>query len=170
MYKSKYTPFFKIKLAVLYLEEMSSGEIAKRFDVSARQIRYWAQVFELHGAKSFTDTLLNPSASKKLLILRKMWTNKWSIGHTSAQFNLSSPGILSKWQVDYNANGLAGLKPRRKGGAMKTRPIDINSKPAEQMSEKELREELEYLRAENAVLKKWEALAQQKRVLAKKKR
>lgn len=159
-----------MKLAKLCLEEMSSCEVAKRFNVSARQIRYWAQVFELHGAKSFVNPATNPSASSKLLILRKMWTNKWSIGHTSAQFNLSSPGILSKWQADYNANGLAGLKPLRKGRAMKTRPIDINFKPAEQMSEKELREELEYLRAENAVLKKLEALAQQKRALAKKKR
>jgi transposase len=161
MNKSKYSPSLKIKLATLYMEKMGSEEIAKRFDVSARQIRYWGQVFELHGAKSFVNTATNPSASSKLLILRKMWTNKWSMGHTSAQFNLSSPGILSKWQADYNANGLAGLKPRRKGRAMKTRPIDINSKPAEQMSEKELSEELEYLRSENAVLKKLEALVHQ---------
>ncbi|WP_394182025.1 hypothetical protein [Marinomonas posidonica] len=44
------------------------------------------------------------------------------------------------------------------------------SKPAEQMTEKELREELEYLRAENAVLKKLKALAQAKQEQAKKKR
>jgi len=35
-------------------------------------------------------------------------------------------------------------------------------KPSEQMTEEELREELEYLRAENAVLKKLEALVQAK--------
>jgi transposase len=159
-----------MKLAKLCLEEMSSCEVAKRFNVGDTQIRYWAQVFELHGAKSFVNTHPNPSASKKLLILKKMWTNKWSLSHTSAQFNLSSSGILSKWQADYNANGLDGLKPRRKGRAMKKPPIDISTKPAEQMSEKELREELEYLRAENAVLKKLQALAQQKHALAKKKR
>jgi transposase len=170
MYKSKYSPSFKMKLATLYLEKMSSEEVAKRFDVSARQIRYWGQVFELHGAKSFINTEPNPSATDKLSILQEMWTNNWSIGHTSALFNLSSPGILFKWQADYYANGLAGLKLRRKGIAMKNPQIDISVKPAEQMSDKELREELEYLRTENAVLKKLEALAQQKRVLAKKKR
>jgi transposase len=37
------------------------------------------------------------------------------------------------------------------------------------MTDKELREELEYLRTENAVLKKLEALAQQKRTQTKKK-
>jgi transposase len=41
-------------------------------------------------------------------------------------------------------------------------------KPSSQMTEKELREELDYLRAENAVLKKLEALAQAKKHKAKK--
>lgn len=41
-------------------------------------------------------------------------------------------------------------------------------KPSEKMTEKELREELDYLRAENAVLKKLEALAQAKKKKAKK--
>lgn len=44
------------------------------------------------------------------------------------------------------------------------------AKPAEQMTEKELREEIEYLRAENAVLKKLKALAQVKQEQAKQKR
>ncbi|TMS80197.1 transposase, partial [Pseudoalteromonas sp. S554] len=43
-------------------------------------------------------------------------------------------------------------------------------KPSADMSEKELREELDYLRAENAVLKKLEALAQARKKKAKTKR
>lgn len=50
---------------------------------------------------------------------------------------------------------------------MKQKPSE--SKPLEQMTEKELREELDYLRAENAVLKKLEALAQAKKTKTKKK-
>jgi transposase len=53
---------------------------------------------------------------------------------------------------------------------MANQPKDNGAKQPEQMSEKELRAEIDYLRAENAVLKKLEALAQQKRILAKKKR
>lgn len=43
-------------------------------------------------------------------------------------------------------------------------------KPSSEMTEKELREELDYLRAENAVLKKLEALAQARKKKAKTKR
>ncbi|MFT5541922.1 MAG: transposase [Glaciecola sp.] len=51
---------------------------------------------------------------------------------------------------------------------MINRPKDNSTKQSEQISEKELRAEIEYLRAQNAVLKKLNALAQQKRLLAKK--
>ena len=169
MYKSKYRPSFKRKLARLYLEEMSSREVGKKFNITHQQIRYWGRVFSIHGEKAFEGCLSNPSATDKLAILQAMWTNDWSLMDTSAKFNLSSPGILFKWQSDYNAMGLSGLKSKAQSRAMKKKPVVANTKPSEDMSEKELRDELEYLRAENAVLKKLEALAQQKRAQAKKK-
>lgn len=43
------------------------------------------------------------------------------------------------------------------------------AKSSKEMTDKELREELEYLRAENAVLKKWNALAQKKQTAKKQK-
>jgi transposase len=170
MYKSKYSRLFKMKLAQLYLEGKSSNELSKCYRVSKNQIGYWGDIFKLHGADSFIHIQPNPCGSYKLLVLKKMWTNNWSLGHTSAYFNLSSPGILSKWFADYRTQGLAGLEPRRKGRPMANQPKDNGAKQPEQMSEKELRAEIDYLRAENAVLKKLEALAQQKRILAKKKR
>jgi hypothetical protein len=71
MYKSKYSRYFKIKLAILYSEEESSGELAERFHVGASHIRYWGEVFALQGATSFVNPQPNPSASDRLLILRK---------------------------------------------------------------------------------------------------
>jgi transposase len=170
MYKSKYRPSFKRKLAQLYLEEMSSRQVASKFNVGHKQIRYWGQVFKIHREKAFEGGVANPSSTHKLSMLRAMWTNEWSLVHTSARFNLSSPGILSKWLADYTALGEEGLRPKRQGRSMKKQPRVASSKPSEEMTDKELRDELEYLRAENAVLKKLEALAQQKCVLAKKKR
>jgi transposase len=46
----------------------------------------------------------------------------------------------------------------------------VNPKAAPEMTESELIDELEYLRAENAVLKKFDALLQEKRLRAKKNR
>lgn len=170
MYKSKYSPSFRRQLGQLYLEEMPSNQIGSQFNVCPRQIRYWGQVFKIHGEQAFESAFANASLAHKLTILKAMWTNGWSLGHTSAIFNLSSPGILSKWLNEYKTSGEEGLKPKRRGRPMKKQQRPANTKPSEEMTDKELREELEYLRAENAVLKKLEALAQQKRALAKKKR
>ncbi len=104
----------------------------------------------------------------KLAALKLMWTNSWSITHTSAVLNLSSPGILSVWLKRYNEQGIKGLESQPKGRPpMKQQP---QTKPESEMTLKELREELAYLRAENAVLKKLEELEQEKNRRAKKKR
>ena len=96
-----------------------------------------------------------------------MRRNNWSLGYTSAFFDLSSPGLLFQWQKLYCQYGITRLKPQKKG-----RPSVTNNsseqKSSESMTEKELREELEYLRAENAVLKKLKALAQAKKKKTKK--
>jgi transposase len=98
-----------------------------------------------------------------------MHENAWSLGYTSATFKLSSPGILYRWQQDFDAYGLSGLHPKPKGRKVKHKAVGKQTKSIQAMTDKELREELEYLRTENAVLKKLEALAQQKRTQTKKK-
>ncbi|MGS2722043.1 transposase [Paraglaciecola aestuariivivens] len=103
----------------------------------------------------------------KLEVLRTMRVESWSLSYTSAFFDLSTPGILYQWQKLYARDGLSRLTPRKKGRPRMTHHSP-EPKPSGQMTEKELREELEYLRAENAVLKKLEALAQAKKKKAKK--
>lgn len=155
-------------LAERSIEGESSLALSREFNVPSRQIRYWVQLFTLHGASGFTNPLINPSAADKFSILQSMYKNDWSLGHTSATFKLSSPGNILIWQRDFEAFGLSGLQPKRKGRKVKQKPTANTTKPAQEMTEKELREELEYLRTENAVLKKLEALAQKKRSQAKK--
>jgi transposase len=63
---------------------------------------------------------------------------------------------------------MEGLKPKKRGTPMKKTPV-LKPKAANEMTKDELKDELEYLRAENAVLKKLDALLQEKRLRAKKK-
>ncbi|EDK28460.1 transposase IS3/IS911 [Vibrionales bacterium SWAT-3] len=99
-----------------------------------------------------------------------MWTNDWSLTHTSAVLNLSSPGILSVWLKRFNELGIKGLKMHQKGSpSMKQQP-QRTTKPDDEMTLEELKEELVYLRTENAVLKKLEELEQEKKRRTKKKR
>ncbi|UQA51914.1 transposase [Vibrio sp. ED002] len=167
---SKYSRELKCVIAKQCLNGTSSSYLEKQYSVSSRQIRYWAQVFAIHGAVSFLPTKHAVSAQTKLKALNLMWTNDWSLSHTSAVFNLSSPGILSVWLKRFNELGIKGLKIRQKGRpSMKQQP-QRTTKPDNEMTLEELREELVYLRTENAVLKKLEELEQEKNRRTKKKR
>nr|WP_242452975.1 helix-turn-helix domain-containing protein [Photobacterium damselae] len=98
-----------------------------------------------------------------------MWTNGWSVGHTSAILNFSSSGTLSVWLKQYQRDGIQGLE-RSKGRPTMSKHPFIQDKHDDEKTLEELKEELAYLRAENAVLKKLEELEQEKRRRTKKKR
>ncbi len=163
---SKYHRAFKLKVAKLAQND-SSGELSVNYGVPANQIRFWASVYQLNGLDSFLHENLPYDLNFKLKVLKAMYENEWSIAYTSAYFDLSSPGILFQWQKLYCREGVFRLTPRKKGRPH-MKHDSSEQKPSEQMTEKELREELEYLRAENAVLKKLEALAQAKKKKTKK--
>jgi transposase len=166
---SKYSRSLKIVIAKRYLDDEPSRQLGREYDIPANQIRYWGAVYSFNHEQSFLPTTSAYSAKDKLKVLTRMQTEDWSLVHTSAFFNLSSPGTLFVWLRNYESFGMEGLKPKKRGAPMKKTPI-VKPKAATEMTEGELRDELEYLRAENAVLKKFDALLQEKRLKAKKKR
>ena len=163
---SKHPRAKKLKVAKLAQTE-SSAKLGAQYNVSSRQVRYWSMVYQIHGSNSFCHSNIPYSQAFKLQVLESMKMKEWSLGYTSAFFDLSTPGILFQWQKLYARDGISRLTPRKKGKPSMTHHSS-QPKPSGQMTEKELREELEYLRAENAVLKKLEALAQTKKKKAKK--
>ncbi|MGP9670886.1 transposase [Pseudoalteromonas sp. AOP31-A2-14] len=165
---SKHHRAFKLKVAEFALSE-SSLAIGNRFNVTQRQVRYWTAVYRIHGAESFRSVHKPYSQAFKIEVLKSMAANSWSLSYTSAFFDLSSPGILFQWQKLYARDGISRLQPQKKGRPTMTNNSS-SSKPVEQMTEEELREELAYLRAENDVLKKLEALAQARKKKAKTRR
>lgn len=158
---SKHNREFKLAVAKL-ARYHSSLELSRQFGVSSRQIRYWSSVFQIHGEDSFLHHGKPYSSHFKIHALKSMQKNNWSLSYSCAYFDLSSPGVLFQWRSLYSREGTLRLIPRKKGRPRMNHDSS-HQKPSEQMTEKELREELEYLRAENAVLKKLEALAQAKK-------
>lgn len=166
---SKYSRELKIIIANQYLLGESSTKLSKKYSIPARLIRYWSQVVAIHGDEAFQPTPHLRCAKARLNVLNLMLTNNWSFGHTSAVLNLISPGILFAWRERYNKNGLQGLEyGSGRRSTMKQLKTTANRSDDEKTL-KELKEEVAYLRAENAVLKKLEELKQIKRQQAKKK-
>jgi transposase len=163
---SKYHRALKLEIAKRAQYE-SSQELSVKFGVSSRQIRYWSSVYRQNGLNSFLHSDYPYSQSFKLTVLTTMEENNWPLTFTSAYFDLSSPGILFQWQRLYAREGIDRLTPKKTSRPRMSKHSS-EPKPSDQMTEKELREELEYLRAENAVLKKLDALTQAKKSKVKK--
>lgn len=167
---SKYSRELKLTIAKECLDGKPSRKLANELSISSRQIRYWTQVFAIHGTNSFLPTSHASNAKTKLQALKLMWTNDWSLTHTSAVLNLSSPGSLSVWLKAYKESGFRGLeRSSMSRPPMKSQP-NTKTKTDNEMTLEELKEELAYLRAENAVLKKLEELEHTKRRQTKRKR
>ena len=167
---SKYSKLFKTTIAQQCIDGLSSRELGRLFNVSSRQVRYWRQVYLINHDRSFLPPCNPYTVEDKLKILTRMRTEGWSLTHASAFYNLSSPGNLHVWLRNYELHGVDGLRPKKSGKSlMKQTQPPVSTKPASAMTAQELIDELEYLRAENAVLKKFDALLQEKKLRAKKK-
>ncbi|OTQ32334.1 transcriptional regulator [Gilliamella apicola] len=167
---SKYSRDLKIIIANEFLSGESSEILSKKYAISSRQIRYWSQVVAIHGDNAFQPTPHLRHAEARLQALKLMWTNNWSLGHTSAMLNLSSPGLLFVWLDRYHKKGFRGLEYHSRGKPCMKKPRIEPTHSDDEKTIEALKEEIAYLRAENAVLKKLEELKQAKRQQIKKKR
>ncbi|MGP4828363.1 helix-turn-helix domain-containing protein, partial [Psychrobacter sp. T6-4] len=77
-----------------------------------------------------------------------------SHSETALKFNISSPSLISHWYKAYRLHGMSGLTSKYKGSTMAP---PITDKPDDEKTLAELKRENEYLRAENAYLKKLDA-------------
>lgn len=165
---SKYSRTLKIIIAKRYLSGESSPILSTEYSIPADQIRYWAQVTAIHGDNAFPSTPQLCCANERLRALELMWTNHWSLRHTSAVLNLSSPGILFALLNRYNEQGFKGLECGTRGRPPMKLPRTAPIRSDDEKTFEELKEEIAYLRAENAVLKKLEELKKLKQQTKKK--
>lgn len=168
---TKYSYDLKLQIIQLHLEHgLGSKRLGKRFGINDSIIQNWLNLYRHHGSSGLRSRHTRYSAEFKAGVLQRMRAESWSYKTTSAFFGIPSPSTVLTWVRREAVEGAAGLQ--RKSGMPKGPPKRPSSgdKPSSEMSEAELRDELEYLRAENAYLKKLDALVQRKRSVAKKER
>lgn len=161
----KFTEKEKLKVVKKYLTgHFSYSDLGREIGIDKRAIRLWVALFKRHGRKALAPrnscTAYDPSFKMDVINYRRR--TQASYFKTAVEFNLASPSTVQKWEEQLLFKDVeAFLKPE------KGRPPMSKKKP-EDMSPKELKDELKYLRIENAYLKKLEALAQEKKLLQKK--
>ena len=168
---AKHTEEFKYRVVQEYLEgPMGYVALGKKYDLQHSTVKRWVSWYQTHGMEGLKKKFTHYSAEFKLSVLRHLWDNALSYSQVATHFNIRNPGILAQWVRLYRHGGLGALEPRRKG-RQSTMPTPSkmpspNQEPATQ-SHEALLEELNYLRLENAYLKKLQALVQAKEKLAR---
>lgn len=170
---SKFTKEFKLQTAKRYMNEMISYRVlANEVGVDHSVIRYWVMLFRHHGDQAFNFPYTNYSKAFKLRVIQFINETNYSIREASAIFHIPDPSMVRRWKRKWETSGEDALESKEKGPSiMKSRnQKKSTTKNLADLSRKELEKELEYLRMENAYLKKLRALVQEETLRDKSKR
>ncbi|UGD70976.1 IS3 family transposase [Escherichia coli] len=156
---------FEVKLAAVnhYLAG-HAGIIstAKPFQLSHTSLSHWINLFLLHGPRALDCRHKRSySPEDKLCVVLYALGHSESLPRVAARFNIPSHNTVKNWIKGYRKSGNEAFIRRRKEKSM-TRSDDTHENEAN-MTPEEMKNELRYLRAENAYLK-----AMQEHLLEKK--
>ena len=161
----RYKEQFKLAVVEQYLTGLAGFKaLGHQHGVSSSNVRKWVAFYRLHGVIALQKKFTHYSAAFKLSVLQHMWTHRLSHCQTAAIFDIRSLAMVGQWERLYHSGGIDALTPRPRGRP-KTMPDHHtpppSSSPVEDIrTREELLAELNYLRMENAYLKKLEALIQ----------
>lgn len=163
---AKYDKQFKLTVVKAYLAgSAGSKSLAKQYGVDHGAVRRWVRAYKAHGPAGIDrKTYTQYSARFKLKVLTRMWKDDLSCREAAALFNIRSIASVGVWERLYHDGGIEALEPRKKGRSARMQhppsPPPDTPNDGEPCAPKELLNELQYLRAENAYLKKLQALVQ----------
>ena len=162
---NKFTYEFKLQCVEAVIKgKRSAFDVAKENVIVRGNLRLWIKRYELYGKAGLRKKVYQPyDITFKLKVLQSIERENLSLRTACARFKIPSMSTIIKWQRAYESEGVQGLTNKPKGPPPKMKPpikrkAKKSSKPLTR--EQELLEELEYLRAENALLKKLQALVQ----------
>jgi transposase len=165
----KYT--FKQKLSTV--RSITAGResclsAAKKIGSKENTVQRWLRLYKEHGSRGLVIRNGSYSGRFKLRVIRYMIKNRLSSIRTATLFGLPQDYVVGKWMKKYKCQGAAGLLKETRGRkksvmSKKTDNKKITFPTGTDAKIAALQKELEYLRAENAFLKKLDALIQQEK-------
>lgn len=167
---SGYSAQFKRKVVSAYLSRPASQrEIAALFKISRYQLYSWLLSYQTSGELALVPckTHRTYSSAFKVSVLTYKRKHAISLPELALHFNIPSASTIYTWEQRYTQGGIDALVSHRGAHKMKKpkNPKDpqISNKSWSELTPAELLREVEYLQAENAYLKKLDALIQEKK-------
>jgi len=166
--RKKYGYEFRLQCVEAVLEGKGSVKsIARERGIEHSNLRLWVSFYEAYGEPGLESRVKQHyNSSFKLMVLKAIDRERLSLREACVRFNIPSESVIISWRHAYQSQGESGLIGKPKGRPVKMKsPIKRKAKqPARPLTrEEELLKENEYLKAENELLKKLQALAQNKK-------
>lgn len=167
---------FSLKEKILTVRSITAGResyksAARKLGCSNSTVKGWVLRYKQHGLGGLKLRHNSYSGVFKVEVILYMLKNSLSLERTAVSFGIPNISVVYSWLQIYERMGAPGLlkEPRsRKKSSMpkKKKTTKEKASSSDQSAEKltALQKEVEYLRAENAFLKKLDALIQQEKV------
>ena len=144
---------------------------ARKIGSKENTVQRWLRLYKEHGSPGLKIRKGSYDGQFKLRVVRYMLKNKLSLIRTATFFAIPQDHVVGRWLKIYQCWGAAGLLKETRGRKKSLMtPKSSRKKKArsgtDPATEKlaALQKEVEYLRAENAFLKKLDALIQQEKI------
>jgi transposase len=169
---AKFTLDYKLQVAKRFLNELVSyRELANQVGVDDSILRYWVMLVRYHGDQAFAFPYTNYPSAFKLRVIQFITEKNYSIREASAIFHIPDPCMVRRWKKKWETAGEDALEPKEKGLSTMTSNQNKKGKDnSSNQSAEDMKKELEYLRMENAYLKKLKSLVQEEQSPTKSKR
>ena len=163
---------FKQKLSIV--RSVISGQdslksAARKIGGNDKTVQRWVNIYKQYGKRGLELRHGSYDGSFKVRVIKHMLKNGLSLMQTTAIFGIPHDYTVGRWLKKYERLGTAGLlreaRGRKKSLMAKKTKKKQKDTTADPSAEKvaALQKEVEYLRAENAFLKKLDALIQQEK-------